>query len=83
MAKSKGVLKDIVKRCETGEGTPIPEEAYDSDGDLDSSKIFCSICHLGESTDVRRKPLFSAASWGPPSCPSIFISSKATTAMGH
>ena len=31
--------------------TKIPKDAYDDDG-IDFTKILCSVCHWGESTDV-------------------------------
>ena len=52
MAASKEAVKGIVRQCESGEGAAIPEEDYDSDGDLDNSKIFCAICRANQSTDV-------------------------------
>ena len=52
MAASKEAVRSIVRQCEDGEGAAIPAEDYDSDGDLDNSKIFCAICRRNESTDV-------------------------------
>lgn len=52
MNASKEILREIVRRCEEGEGTAIPATDYDSDGGLDNSKIFCAICGNNVSTDV-------------------------------
>lgn len=52
MAASKEALKEIVQRCEEGEGTAIPAKDYDSDGGLDNSSFFCAICRKNDSTDV-------------------------------
>ena len=50
--RGRGELRDLLRRCEAGEGRAIPGECYDSDGGLDQRHIFCAICGHGESTDV-------------------------------
>ena len=52
MTASKEAVRRIVRQCEEGEGAAIPKEDFDSDGELDNSKIFCAICRLSGSTDV-------------------------------
>ena len=53
--KCKATIRDAVRYCEDGEGDArIPAAAYDSDGELDASAIFCAKCHSSNSNDVRR-----------------------------
>jgi hypothetical protein len=54
MEKCKATIRDAVRYCEDGEGDArIPAAAYDSDGELDASAIFCAKCHSSDSSDVR------------------------------
>jgi hypothetical protein len=64
MERSKDILRSLVRQCEEGEGTAIPSDLYDSDGDLDEIHIVCAICRMAESTDVRTNPPYHL-----PSCP--------------
>ena len=42
--------------CDEAEGAvPLPEDAFDENGEIDEAHIFCSICRSGESTDVRNR----------------------------
>ena len=51
--KSKIALREMLMRCEEAEGRPIPSNKYDVNGELDQEHIFCAICDVAESSDVR------------------------------
>ena len=51
--KCKEVIRECVKVCDEAEGDKsIPDELFDSDGELDLDHIFCAKCKGNESTDV-------------------------------
>lgn len=54
MEKSKAIILECIRACEEAEGhKKIPDEAFDEDGELDESAIFCSKCDVYEDFDVR------------------------------
>ena len=53
MAKCRATIRECARLCELSEGERrIPDEAFDSDGELDADHIVCARCGSAEESEV-------------------------------
>lgn len=51
--RCKDIIRECLRACEeVPEETPIPAEAFDEEGEVHESNIFCAVCRSGDSTEV-------------------------------